>query len=91
MYDNHDIAGRDVTDSERWGGLFSLTTKPSDTLKITLDYYRYRNDAIPDWGVPVTKPNHVPETELGLPRNTWVGMKGSTSSRKSRHLHRERW
>jgi catecholate siderophore receptor len=76
MYDNHDIAGRDVTDSERWGGLFSLTTKPSDTLKITLDYYRYRNDAIPDWGVPVTKPNHVPETELGLPRNTWVGMKG---------------
>jgi outer membrane receptor for monomeric catechols len=28
MYDNHDIAGRDVTDSERWGGLFSLTTSP---------------------------------------------------------------
>ena len=76
MYDQHDVAGRDVTDSERWGGLFSLTARPSDNLKVTLDYYRYRNNATPDWGVPVLTADHVPVTELGIPRNTWVGMAG---------------
>ena len=45
-------------------------------MKVTLDYYRYRNDATPDWGVPVRDIDNVPITELGIPRNTWVGMKG---------------
>jgi catecholate siderophore receptor len=76
MYDNHGVAGRDITDSERWGGLISATGRISDSVKITLDYYHYRNDAIPDWGVPVRNVDHVPVTELEIPRNTWVGMKG---------------
>jgi catecholate siderophore receptor len=76
MYDQHDVAGRDVTESERWGGLISMTAKPSDALKITFDYLRYRNDAIPDWGVPVNTADHVPVTERGVPRDLWVGMKG---------------
>jgi catecholate siderophore receptor len=76
MYDQHDVAGRDVTDSERWGGLISATAKPTDGLKVTLDYYRYRNDATPDWGVPVRNVDNVPVTELGFPRDLWVGMKG---------------
>ena len=76
MYDQHDVAGRDFADSERWGGLISATGRLSDSLKITLDYYRYRNSATPDWGVPVRDVDNVPVTERGLPRNTWVGMKG---------------
>jgi catecholate siderophore receptor len=76
MYDQHDVAGRDVTDSERWGGLISATARPSDSLKITLDYLRYRNDATPDWGVPVRNVDDLPVTEFGIPRNTWVGMQG---------------
>ena len=76
MYDQHDIAGRDFADTERWGGLISATGRLSKSLKITLDYYRYRNDATPDWGVPVRKIDHVPVTELGIPRSTWVGMAG---------------
>ena len=76
MYDQHDIAGRDFADSERWGGLISFLAKPSDNLKITLDYYRYRNNATPDWGVPVRNIDHVPVTELGFSRNMWVGMVG---------------
>jgi len=85
LYDQHDVAGRDVTESERWGGLLSATAKPMDGLKVTLDYYRYRNDAIPDWGVPVgfaagpVAPFgniHVPVTEAGVSRDTFVGMKG---------------
>ncbi len=76
MYDQHDIAGRDITESDRWGGLLSATARLSDSLKVTLDYYRYRNNAIPDWGVPVLKADHIPITELGAPRDMWVGMKG---------------
>ena len=75
MYDQHDVAGRDFADSEKWGGLLSATAKPTDDLKVTLDYFRYRNDATPDWGVPVRTADHVPITELGIPRDTWVGMK----------------
>ena len=45
-------------------------------MKVTLDYYRYRNDAMPDWGVPVRNIDNVPVTELGVPRNMWVGMAG---------------
>ena len=75
MFDQHDIAGRDFADSERWGGLISATARLSDSLKVTLDYYRYRNDATPDWGVPVRDIDNVPITERGVSRNTWVGMK----------------
>lgn len=75
MYDQHDIAGRDFTDSERWGGLISATARASDSLKITLDYYRYRNDATPDWGVPINPATRVPFTENGLSRDTWFGQK----------------
>jgi catecholate siderophore receptor len=90
MYDQHDVAGRDITESERWGGLLSATARVSPDLKVTLDYYRYRNDAIPDWGVPVLTRStaasqaagvpaeaiHLPITEFGFPRDTFVGMVG---------------
>lgn len=91
MYDQHDVAGRDITESERWGGLLSATARLTDDLKVTLDYYHYRNDAIPDWGVPVLTrtdsvppppanipPNaiHLPITEFGFPREMYVGMVG---------------
>jgi len=76
MYDQHDVAGRDFADSERWGGLISATAKLSDSVKVTIDYLRYRNDATPDWGVPVRDIDNVPVTELGIPRDTWVGMRG---------------
>ena len=59
----------------------SATAKVTDDLKVTLDYYRYRNDAIPDWGVPVLTRStaasiaagvpadaiHLPITEFGYP------------------------
>jgi catecholate siderophore receptor len=79
MYDQHDVAGRDFADSERWGGLISATFRPSDSFKLTIDYLRYRNIAAPDWGVPVRDIDNVPVTELGVPgvsRSLWVGMAG---------------
>ena len=80
MYDQHDVAGRDFADSERWGGLLSATAKPTDDVKVTLDYYRYRNDAMPDWGVPVPRPAancnvcRSPRSRHSS-RDMWVGMK----------------
>jgi catecholate siderophore receptor len=76
MYDQHDVAGRDITESERWGGLISATAKLNDSVKVTLDYYRYRNNAIPDWGVPARDIDNVPATERGFSRKLWVGMLG---------------
>ena len=77
MYDQHDVAGRDFAKSEKWGGLLSATGRLSDNIKVTLDYYRYRNDATPDWGVPIKNSEDVPVTELGkVSRNQWWGMKG---------------
>src|SRR5262249_26473012 len=76
MYDQHDVAGRDVTDSERWGGLISATARLTDGVQVTLDYYRYRNSATPDWGVPVRDKDNLPITEFGFSRNLWVGMQG---------------
>jgi catecholate siderophore receptor len=76
MYDHHGIAGRDITESERWGGLLSATARLSESVTVTLDYYRYRNNAIPDRGVPARDVDNVPVTELGISRKTWVGMLG---------------
>lgn len=76
MYNQNDVAGRDFADSERWGGLISATAKPTDWLQVTLDYYRYRNDATPDWGVPINPDARVPYTETGLARETWYGQRG---------------
>jgi catecholate siderophore receptor len=73
LYHQNEIAGRDFTEDERWGGLISATATPTDDLKITLDYYRLRTDGIPDWGVPVSRDQKVPFTELGVDRSNWYG------------------
>jgi catecholate siderophore receptor len=73
MYNQNEVAGRDFTEDERWGGLLSAKARPSDDLSITLDYYRYRADGLPDWGVPVSPAARVPFTELGVDRDNWYG------------------
>jgi catecholate siderophore receptor len=75
MYDQNDVAGRDFADTEKWGGLLSATARVTDDVKVTLDYYHYKNDSTPDWGVPILSTQHVPQTELGMPRSTWFGEK----------------
>ena len=73
LYNQNEVAGRDFTEDERWGGLLSAKATPSDDLSITLDYYRYRADGLPDWGVPVSRTARVPFTELGVDRDNWYG------------------
>ncbi|MBA2126678.1 TonB-dependent siderophore receptor [Hyphomicrobium methylovorum] len=73
LYNTNEVAGRDFVEDERWGGLFSVTAKPTKDVQVTLDYYRLRTDGLPDWGVPVSRTAKVPFTELGLDRSTWYG------------------
>lgn len=73
MYHESEVAGRDFTEDERWGGLLSAAARPSDNVLVELDYYRYRRDGMPDNGVPVSRTERVPFTELGLPRDTFYG------------------
>ena len=73
LYHESEVAGRDFTEDQRWGGFFAATLKPSDTFKLTLDYYRLRTDGIPDFGVPANPVTMKPWTENGLPRSTWYG------------------
>ena len=73
MYHQSDVAGRDFVEDERWGGLISATARVTEDVKVTLDYYRFRSDGIPDWGVPVSRAAKVPFTELGVPRDNFYG------------------
>jgi catecholate siderophore receptor len=74
MYHDSDVAGRDFTHDERWGGQFAITVKPSSDFKFTVDYYRYRTQGIPDFGVPINTSTKVPWTESGVSRSTWYGI-----------------
>lgn len=73
LYDQHEVAGRDFTEDERWGGLLSAALRPTENLQINLDYYRVRRNGIPDAGVPVSILDKVPFTEVGLDRDTFFG------------------
>lgn len=73
LYHDSDVAGRDFVHDERWGGQFAVTVKPSSDFKFTADYYRYRTNGIPDWGVPININTKLPWTESGVPRTTWYG------------------
>lgn len=73
LYHDSDVAGRDFAHDERWGGQFSVALKPSSDFKFIVDYYRYRTNGVPDWGVPINTATKLPWTESGVARNTWYG------------------
>jgi catecholate siderophore receptor len=74
FHDSH-VAGRDdEVQDERWGGLLAFVYKPTDRFKFSFDYYRYRTDGVPDWGVPFDPRTKLPVTETaGVDRATWYG------------------
>ena len=74
FHDSH-VAGRDDdVQDQRWGGFLAATIRPTDAFKFTLDYYRFRTDGVPDFGVPFDPRTRLPVTETaGVPRDTWYG------------------
>lgn len=74
MWQESDVAGRDDVYDDRWGGAISAMWKPSDSFRLTADYYHLDISAMPDWGVPWDGTNGRPYTESGLPRDTFYGV-----------------
>lgn len=72
FHDAH-VAGRDQVEDQRWGGFISAAARISDNVKLTVDYYRYRTDGTPDWGVPLNTTTKLPWTESGVARTNWYG------------------
>ena len=75
LFHDSQVAGRDDdVQDQRWGGFLAATIKPTDAFKFTLDYYRFRTDGVPDFGVPFDPRTRLPVTETaGVPRDTWYG------------------
>jgi len=75
LFHDAGVAGRDDhVEDQRWGGFLSVAAKPTDAFKVTIDYYRYRTDGVPDWGVPFDPRTHLPVTETaGVDRAKWYG------------------
>lgn len=74
MYQNAEVAGRNASKDDRWGGAIAIDVKPSDKLKIGLDYYHVELDQMPDWGIPFNPLTHKPMTESGLSRKNFYGI-----------------
>ena len=43
MYHQTGWPGATIVESERWGGSFAPAVQADRDVKVTLDYYRYRN------------------------------------------------
>ncbi len=74
------VAGRDVVNNQRWGAAPSLAFGLGSPTRLTLSYYKLKQDNIPDYGIP-----WVPATNNALvayrdqpapvPRNTFYGIR----------------
>ncbi len=54
LWHDADVAGRDAVFSERWGFAPSVTFYPVDSTHVTMGFYHYETDGIPDYGLPLT-------------------------------------
>nr|WP_298690349.1 TonB-dependent siderophore receptor [uncultured Dongia sp.] len=60
VWHDSEVAGRDVTESERWGIAPSLTVGLGEPLTATITYMHAESDNIPDYGLPTVN-NEVKE------------------------------
>jgi len=61
MFHDSMVPGRDEVYDDRWGVTPSVTFKPNDALRLTLDYYHLETDAMPDYGIPLTTAGQLPD------------------------------
>lgn len=73
-----DVPGRDkAVDFSRWGVAPSLTLGMGTPTRITLSYYHYQNDSMPDYSIPYDPTVGLPVTEtLGISRKNFYGLAG---------------
>ena len=56
VFQDANVAGRDVTTDDRGGGFLAMIWKPADAVKVTTDYIHTDIHGIPDFGVPYYRP-----------------------------------
>lgn len=78
MGNKGDVAGRDnAVDFERWGVAPSLTLGVGTPTRITLSYYHYQDDSMPDYSIPYDPKTGQPVTEtMGVSRKSFYGLTG---------------
>lgn len=59
VFQDANVAGRDVTTDDRGGGFLAMTWKPVDAVKVTTDYIHTDIHGIPDFGVPYYRPGSI--------------------------------
>lgn len=74
LFQQAEVAGRDFTFDDRYGGAIAATWKPTDYIKTTVDYYHMNFNQLPDWGVPFDQRTRLPFTEAGLRRANFYGL-----------------
>ncbi|MDF8362104.1 TonB-dependent receptor [Achromobacter anxifer] len=78
MGNKGDAPGRDdAVNFERWGVAPSLTLGVGTPTRITLSYYHYQDDSMPDYSMPYDPKTGQPVTEtMGVSRKNFYGLKG---------------
>ena len=78
MGNKGDVPGRDdAVDFERWGVAPSLTLGVGTPTRITLSYYHYQDDSMPDYSIPYDPKTGQPVTEtMGVSRKSFYGLTG---------------
>ncbi|EHK66687.1 TonB-dependent receptor [Achromobacter arsenitoxydans] len=78
MGNKGDVPGRDnAVDFERWGVAPSLMLGVGTPTRITLSYYHYQDDSMPDYSIPYDPATGQPVTETkGVSRKSFYGLTG---------------
>jgi catecholate siderophore receptor len=74
------VAGRDVVESDRWGVAPSLSLGLGTPTRLTLGYFKLKQDNMPDYGIPWVPANNNALAEFRdrpapVPRESFYGLK----------------
>jgi catecholate siderophore receptor len=86
LFQQANVAGRSHVFDDRYGGSIATSWKPTETFKLSFDYYYLAMDQMPDWGVPFDPRTRRPFTESGLRRSNFYGVTSRDFQRNSQHM-----
>jgi catecholate siderophore receptor len=73
MWQIANVAERNYTTDDRWGGLAAVKWTPTNDLTMWVNYIHTDLHGLPDFGVPYNNVAGAPVTSVGIPRDTYYG------------------
>src|SRR3984957_996366 len=73
MWQIANVADRNYTTDDRWGGLAALKWTPTNDFTTWANYIHTNLHGLPDFGVPYNNVAGAPVTSVGVPRQTYYG------------------